>query len=74
MAAPLLVSAEKVIEAARKTYRTIPPDDTYSQGVVLKVTAHMLDLDDDDYIDLVRHLVTADDVDADAFRWVTVVQ
>lgn len=74
MAASVIISAEKVIERGRKTYRTIPPDDTYAQGVVLKVVASMLDLEHRDYEDLIRHLVTADEVDTDALRWATVVQ
>ena len=73
MAAPVIVSAEKVLEGGRKTYRTIPPDDTYTQNIVLKVVASMLNLEHPDYEDLIRHLVTADEVDTDAFRWATVI-
>lgn len=73
MAAPVIISAEEIIAGGRKTYRTIPPDDTYAQSIVLKVVASMLNLEDPDYEDLVRHLVTADEVDTDAFRWATVI-
>lgn len=72
MAAPVIVSADRIIEGARKTYQTIPTDDTYAQDVVIRVVAGLLDLEGEDYADLIRHLISADEVDADALRWVTV--
>lgn len=74
MAAPVIVSADRIIEGARKTYLTIPDDDTYAQMIVIRVVAGLLDLEGEDYEDLIRHLVSADEVDADALRWVTVKQ
>jgi hypothetical protein len=74
MSAPLIVSAYKIIEGTRKTYQSIPPDDAYAQSVVLKVAATLLGLEGEDYVDLVRHLVTAEYVEADALKWATTVQ
>ncbi len=65
------VPAARIIEAGRKTFRSTPADDIYSQNVVIRVTANMLGLEGEDYQDLVRHLVSADEIDADAWRWVT---
>jgi hypothetical protein len=73
MAVPLIVSADRIINAVRKTYRSIPPDDARAQNVVFDVAASLLNLEHADYADLVIHLVTADVIDEDAYRWVVTV-
>jgi hypothetical protein len=67
----LNLTAEQIIESGRSTYRTIPADDIRSQETVFRVVGRALDLEGEDYEDLVRHLVTADVIDEEAWRWVT---
>ena len=64
-------TAAQVIAAGRNVYRSILNGAPLSIEALLSYTALALGLEGEDYEDLVRHLVTADEVDEDAFRWVT---
>ena len=62
------LTPETVIQAGREAYRM-----THGMGVnyILRQVAIDLDLEGEDYEDLVLHLVTADEIDEEAYRWVT---
>jgi len=64
------LTPDVVIEAGREAYR-MTGNDSISLGFIVQQVAADLDLEGEDYEDLVRHLVTADVIDEDTWRWVT---
>lgn len=62
------LTPENVIQAGREAYQR-----TSGMGVnyILDQVAIDLDLVGEDYEDLVYHLVTAEVIDSDAYRWAT---
>ena len=64
------MNAANIIAAGRNTYRSAQPDDDQRRDAALRYTAIALELEGANYEDLIRHLITADEIDEDAWTWV----